>query len=306
MSEINKLAQLISMYAPHDGRFNLSIPGVYAARFSMPNSELVHTIQKPGMCIVAQGAKAVMLGQTTYECNNSGILVYSVGVPVAARVAKATPTEPYLSLTLDISPQQLAELVLKVYPRGLPRASEVSAVYVEQRNPHLINAAIRLMELMAQSGERDLLAPLVMDEILIRLLRSPLGASVAQVGIPESGANKVAKAISWLQDNFAEPMKVEALAEMVHMSTSSFHQHFKEVTSMSPLQFQKVLRLQEAQRLILSEMVDVNATSLRVGYLSVSQFSREYSRYFGNSPTKDKGKLRQAPTTLAGQVSNLG
>ena len=290
---VNKLVRLIEAYAPHAGRFELSIPGVYATRFSKPNSELAHVVQKPGMCIVVQGAKEVSLGQNMYECDASGILVYSVDVPVAARVAQATSAEPYLSLTLDIDPQRLAELVLKVYPHGLPRTQTSSAVYVEQRNPHITNAVIRLMELMAQPGEAELLAPLVFDEILIRLLRSPLGASVAQVGMPESSANKVAKAISWLQANYAEPMKVEELAEMVHMSTSSFHQHFKDVTSMSPLQFQKVLRLQKARRLMLAEAMDASVASLRVGYLSVSQFSREYSRHFGVSPTKDIAKLRE-------------
>lgn len=295
-SDLQKLRHLIERYAPHDGRFNLSIPGVYASRFSKPNSELVHIVTQPGMCIVAQGTKAVALGQNVYECDESGILVYSVDVPVAARVTEATLSEPYLSLTVDIDPQRLAELVLKAYPRGLPRTQAVNAVYVEQRNPSILNAVIRLMELMAQPGEADLLAPLVLDEIQIRLLRSPLGASVAQVGIPESSANKVAKAISWLQANYSEPMRVEELAEIVHMSTSSFHQHFKDVTSMSPLQFQKVLRLQEARRLMLAEAMDVNAASLRVGYLSVSQFSREYSRHFGTSPTRDITKLRESPT----------
>lgn len=291
-SEIHKLAVLIEKYAPHDGRFDLSIPGVYAARFSKPNAELVHTVHQPGMCIVAQGAKEVMLGQNAFECDHAGILVYSVDVPVAARVTQASTSEPYFSLTLDIDPQRLAELVLKAYPHGLPKVPTVSAVYVEQRNPQIISAVIRLMELMAQPGEVNLLAPLVMDEILIRLLRSPLGAAVAQVGIPESSANKVAKAISWIQAHYIEPMRVEDLAEMVHMSASSFHQHFKDVTSMSPLQFQKVLRLQEARRLMLSDAMDVSTTSLKVGYLSNSQFSREYSRYFGTSPAKDISKLR--------------
>ena len=290
---VHRLARLIEAYAPHDGRFELSIPGVYAIRVSRPNSELVHTVHQPGICIVAQGAKSVMLGQNVYEYDESRMLVYSVDVPIAAQVTRATYSEPYLCLTVDIDPQRFAELVLKAFPHGLPRVQEISAVHVEQRNPKIIDAAVRLLELLAQPREAELIAPLVFDEILIRLLRSPHGAAVAQVGMPESSANKVAKAITWLQANYSEPMKVDELAGMVHMSTSSFHQHFKDVTSMSPLQFQKVLRLQEARRVMLSEMSDVNTASLRVGYLSVSQFSREYSRYFGKSPSKDIPGLRE-------------
>jgi transcriptional regulator GlxA family with amidase domain len=133
----------------------------------------------------------------------------------------------------------------------------------------------------------------VVNEILIRLLRGPIGVRVAQMGFAESSVYRVTKAISWLRANFSQPMKVEDLAGLVHMSVSSFHEHFKSVTSMSPLQYQKVLRLQEARRLMLSTMMDAGIASQRVGYLSASQFSREYSRFFGSAPTKDIARLRQ-------------
>jgi transcriptional regulator GlxA family with amidase domain len=133
----------------------------------------------------------------------------------------------------------------------------------------------------------------VIEEILIRLLRSPVGVRVAQIGLVESSVHGVAKALSWLRANFSQPMKVEELAELAHMSVSSFHQHFKAVTSMSPLQFQKTLRLQEARRLMLSMMVDAGTASWRVGYQSASQFSREYGRFFGRAPTKDIASLRE-------------
>jgi transcriptional regulator GlxA family with amidase domain len=157
----------------------------------------------------------------------------------------------------------------------------------------VVNAATRLMECLAHPADIELLAPLVIDEILIRLLRSPIGARVAQMGFAESSVQRVEKAISWLRANFSQPMKVEELAESVHMSVSSFHEHFKAVTSMSPLQYQKVLRLQEARRLMLSTMMDAGAACQRVGYLSASQFSREYSRFFGSAPVKDIARLRQ-------------
>jgi AraC-like DNA-binding protein len=220
-------------------------------------------------------------------------LVAAVDVPVAARVTRASRAEPYLCLRLDFDLQRITDLVWKVYPHGLPRVHEIGALYVGQSNARIVNAATRLLALMAQQEEAALLAPLVLDEMLIRLLRSPDGVRVAQLGLTKSRVQRVAKALTWLRANYSEPMKVEALAKLVHMSASAFYPHFKAVTSMSPLQFQKVLRLQEARRLMLSMMMDVSSASLRVGYLSVSQFSREYNRFFGSSPTKDIARLRE-------------
>jgi AraC-like DNA-binding protein len=242
--------------------------------------------------MIAQGAKTVIVGEEVYEYDASRMLVFSVALPVAAQVTQASYSEPYLALRLDLDPHKIAELVLKVYPRGAPTVQERSAVYVASADVSIVNAATRLMECLAQPGDVDLLAPLVVDEILIRLLRSTIGVRVAQMGFAESSVQRVAKAISWLRANFSQPMKVEELAELVHMSVSSFHEHFKSVTSMSPLHYQKVLRLQEARRLMLSAMMDAGTAGQQVGYLSASQFSREYSRFFGSAPTKDIARLR--------------
>ena len=291
--DIAKLSGLIAAYAPHDGSFDLRIPGVHASRFSRVNKECVHALSLPSLCIAAQGAKTVIVGHEVYEYDASRMIVFSVALPVAAQVTQASHSAPYLSLKLDLDPHKIAELVLKAYPHGLPPAHERSAVYVAPVDESIINAATRLMECLAQPGDAELLAPLIIDEILIRLLRSPIGIRVAQMGFAESSVHRVAKAISWLRANFSQPMKVEDLAELVHMSVSSFHEHFKSVTSMSPLHYQKVLRLQEARRLMLSTIMDAGTASQRVGYLSPSQFSREYSRFFGSAPTKDIARLRQ-------------
>jgi AraC-like DNA-binding protein len=286
--DVVRLASLIRAYAPHDGRFELRIPGVHANRVSRTNTELVHAMARPALCIVAQGAKSVLLGQEVYEYDASRMLVFSVDLPVAGQVTKASPAEPYLSFKLDLDPHKIAELVLKVYPHGLPRVPENRGVCISPVNLGIVNAATRLLELMAQPGEAELLAPLVIEEI-----RSPIGVRVAQIGLAESSVHGVAKAVSWLRANFSRPAKVEELAKLAHMSVSSFHQHFKAVTSMSPLQFQKTLRLQEARRLMLSTMVDAGTASWRVGYQSASQFSREYGRFFGCAPTKDIARLRE-------------
>jgi AraC-like DNA-binding protein len=287
-----KLARLIAAYAPHDGSFELRIPGLHASRFSRINNECVHALRSPSLCIIAQGAKTVIVGQDVYEYDAARMIVFSVALPVAAQVTQASHSEPYLSLKLDLDPHRIADLVLKVYPHGLPPVQARSAVYITPVDECVVNAATRLIECLAHPGDAELLAPLVVDEILIRLLRSPIGVRVAQMGFAESSVHRVAKAISWLQSNFSQPMKVEDLAGLVHMSVSSFHEHFKSVTSMSPLHYQKVLRLQEARRLMLSTMIDAGAASQRVGYLSASQFSREYSRFFGSAPTRDIARLR--------------
>ena len=287
-----KLARLIAAYAPHDGSFELRIPGVRTIRYSRINKECVHALGLPSLCIVGQGAKTVIVGRKVYEYDPSRMLVFSVALPIAAQITQASFAEPYLALKLDLDPLKISEFVLKVFPNGLPPVLERRAVYVTPVDGSIVNAATRLMECLAQPGDAELLAPLVVDEILIRLLRGPIGVRVAQMGFAESSVHRLAKAVSWLRANFSQPMKVEELAELVHMSVSSFHEHFKSVTSMSPLHYQKVLRLQEARRLMLS-MMDAGAASQQVGYLSASQFSREYRHFFGSAPTRDIARLRQ-------------
>jgi AraC-like DNA-binding protein len=292
-TDTNRLAQLIAAYAPHDGGFDLCIPGLHASRYSRVNQECVHALGLPSLCIAAQGTKTVIVGQEVFEYDASRMIVFSVALPVAAQITQASHSEPYLAVRIDLDPHKIAELVLKVYPLGVPPAQERRAVYVAPMDASIVNGATRLMECSADPGDVELLAPLVMDEVLIRLLRSPIGVRVAQMGFAESSVQRVEKAISWLRANFSQPMKVEELACLVHMSVSSFHEHFKAVTSMSPLQYQKALRLQEARRLMLSTLMDAGAACQQVGYLSASQFSREYSRFFGSAPTKDIARLRQ-------------
>lgn len=291
--DLAKLAGLIRAHTPYDGRFELRIPKVYAIRASRVNTELVHVVQVPALCIIAQGAKRVMLGQEVYEYDASRMIIYSVDLPLASQVTAASHAEPYLSFRLDLDSRRIAELAVKVYPRGLPRTPQNRAACVAPADPHIIKAVIRLIELMAQPDDVELIAPLVVDEILIRLLRGPAGIRVAQIGFEDSGVNGVANAISWLRNNYAQPMKVEELADVAHMSVSSFHQHFKSITSMSPLQYQKVLRLQEARQLMLTTMMDATVACRHVGYLSASQFSREYGRFFGDAPTRDIARLRE-------------
>lgn len=331
------LARKLARFAPYDGRFDLPVPGLQVIRTSQVNEEKTHAVSRPAMCIVAQGAKRVMLGQEVYEYGGSRMVVYAAEVPIRANIIKASPDEPFLGLVIEIDPEKLTELVLRVFPLGVPRIPETRAIHVGPSNPGIVKAAARIMDLtlehvapdwgrsgashalessgIAQNstinsdsqGESelmrhalgqediDLLVPLALDEILIRLLRSPAGPAIAQIGISDSCAHKIARAITWLKQHFAEPVKVEDLAELAHMSPSSFHQHFKSITAMSPLQFQKSLRLQEARHLMFSQMLDVSTAALEVGYASTSQFSREYSRFFGHPPGRDIARLQSQP-----------
>jgi AraC-like DNA-binding protein len=290
---LDRLAALLLAHAPYDGHFDLPQAGAHVIRFSRTSRELAHGVAQPGLCIVAQGAKSVLLGSEVFEYDASRMLVYSVDVPVAGQVTRASAAEPFLCLKLDLDAERIAAAVLKVYPDGLPQTPGSHAIHVTGTDPAILDAAARLLALPAQPQAAALLAPLVAEEILVRLLLSPIGPRVAQIGQVDSRLGQVAKAVSWVRANFDQALDVPRLAAMVHMSLTTFHQHFKSVTSMSPLQYQKVLRLQEARRLMLARMMDAGTACRQVGYLSASQFSREYGRFFGCAPTRDIARLRE-------------
>jgi len=256
------------------------------------STEPAHSSIGPALCVVAQGAKVVMLGRELLEYDPTHLLVFAVDLPVSSQVVRASQKTPSLGLVLDLDPARVAELARRVYPRGVPKASHNRGLYVGRATDGIVDATTRLLELMAHAADAELLGPVVVDEILIRLLRTSMGSRVAQIGQPTSGVQRVAQAVSWIRAHFAQPVTVEEMAASVHMSTSSFHLRFKAVTSMSPLQYQKVLRLHEARRLMVFQKMDASDACHRVGYLSASQFSREYARFFGSAPTKDVARLR--------------
>jgi AraC-like DNA-binding protein len=294
---LKRLAALLTAYAPHDGRFELPVRGTYAIRLSNTTGEMSRATVQPMLCVVAQGAKTVLLGREVFEYDATRLLTFFVDLPIAGRVTGASRQHPFLCFRLDLDPYRLAELALKVFPDGVPPAPNTRGLLVTASQEGIVEAITRLIPLMADRRDTELLAPLVVDEILIRLLRSPIGSRVAQVGRADSGMQRIAQAVIDIREHFAQPLAVEALARRVHMSVSSFHQHFKSITSMSPLQYQKVLRLQEARRLMLSHMLDARSASSAVGYVSPSQFSREYARLFGSAPTRDIARLREADFT---------
>jgi AraC-like DNA-binding protein len=294
------LANLIARDAPHDGVFPLRLPGTYALRRSQMNTGPAYATLGPSLCLVAQGAKVLMLGNEVFEYDPARMLVFTVDLPVSGQVTRASRRHPFLGFRLDLDPARVAELAARVFPRGVPKPSDNRGLFVGRATDEIIDAVTRLLTLLARPEDADLLGPLVVDEILIRLLRTPIGMRVAQIGEPKSGVHRMGEAISWIRAHFAQPVTVEEMAATVRMSASSFHERFKAVTSMSPLQYQKVLRLHEARRLMLFQEMDASDACRRVGYLSPSQFSREYARFFGSAPMKDTARLRAEGLAPAG------
>ena len=297
---LRRLANLIARYTPHDGAFPLRLPGTFVVRLSHMTTEPMYSTMRPAVCIAAQGAKVVMAGRDVLEYDPAHVLVLAVDLPISSQVIRASWKEPYLGFILDLDPARVAELTTRVYPRGVRKPSDVRGLYVGHSTDGLVDAVTRLLELMADPEDAEMLGPLVVDEIMIRLLRTAIGPRVAQIGQPKSGVQRVGEAVCWIREHFAQPVTVEEMAASVHMSASSFHERFKAVTSLSPLQYQKVLRLHEAWRLMLFQRMDANEACHRVGYLSPSQFSREYSRFFGSAPTRDVARVREEGFTHGG------
>lgn len=290
---LRRLASAVARHAPHDGAFPLRLPGTYVVRRSHVTTEPVYSTMRPAVCIVAQGAKVVMLGRDVLEYDPAHVLVLAVDLPMSSQVIRASRKEPYLGFILALDPPRIAALAGRVFPNAVPKPSEARALYVGHSTDGIVDAVTRLLELMANAEDAALLGPLVVDEILLRLLRTAIGPRVAQMGQPKSGVQRVGDAVGWIREHFAQPITVEEMAASARMSASSFHERFKAVTSLSPLQYQKVLRLHEARRLMMFQRMDANEACHRVGYLSASQFSREYSRFFGSAPTRDIARARE-------------
>lgn len=288
------LAERLAARTPHDGGFDLGFAGTFAIRFSRARGNPMHATLRPMLCLVAQGAKTIWLGQQAFEYDANRMLIFSVDLPVSGQVMRASPDEPYLCFRLDLDPFRIAELSLKVFPFGVPTPDDLLGLHVCDVDEHIVDAAARLVALSSQPVDAQLLGPLLVDEILIRLLRSPIGPRVAQIGCNTSGLRQIALAVADIRANLSRPLKINALAKMAHMSVSSFHQRFKDVTSMSPLQYQKALRLEEAKRLMLVQALEVKVAASRVGYESASQFNREYARHFGSAPKRHIAQLQSA------------
>ncbi len=290
----DEMAAIIARFAAADQEYATPIEGLYFNRRSSP-TQPIHTTQWPCFALVVQGAKSLTLGSEVYRYGVGDYLVVSLDLPVLSRVTEASPSQPHLGLGMAINPERLKEVMARVQPASMIIApAESRGVAVYEASPGLVDASLRLLRLLDTPDDITAIAPLVEQEILYRLLSGPVGPRLLQIATTETTGNKIARAIAWLKENFARPLRIEELAQHVGMSVSSLHHHFKGVTAMTPMQYQKQLRLHEARRLMLVERVDVGTAGYAVGYQSPSQFSREYSRLYGKSPLRDVGGLRLA------------
>jgi AraC-like DNA-binding protein len=250
---------------------------------------------EPILGIIVQGKKAALLGEETYRYGAAQYLAISVDLPISGFVVEATPDKPYLGFKLNLDPRQLCDIITaQTRSNASKKENSVRGLFVSNADAPLLDCALRLTRLLDTPQDIPILAPMIIREIYYRLLMGEQGEAVRQIATSGSNMQRIAEVIKLIKADFAQPMRVEDLAEQANMSPSSFHYHFKEVTSMSPLQYQKQLRLLEARRLMLAENSDAANAAYQVGYESSSQFSREYSRMFGAPPIRDIERLRIA------------
>jgi len=285
------LVGAVAEIAQSDGDFQTRIPGLSVHRRSAV-TEPMPCIYGLGLGLVVQGGKQVMLGSEAFHFAPGHSLLTTVDLPVVAHVSSATGAEPFLGLLLALDVRSVLEIAAGM---GMPqplRHHTYRPISFEPLNEALLDALARLVRLHAEPVLVSALAPLIQREITIRLLSGPHGPHLRHVVATGSPSQQIAKAMSWLKLNFHRTLRMETLATGAHMSQSTFRQHFREIAGMSPLQYQKQLRLQEARQLMLNEKVDASVAGTRVGYESVSQFSREYSRLFGEPPQRDVRRMR--------------
>ncbi|MEU1300211.1 AraC family transcriptional regulator [Streptomyces shenzhenensis] len=281
---LEELRTLLERHARADGTTAIEHVLVGREESQAPHASMTGTV----MALIAQGAKRLALGDYVYEYRAGQYLVASVDLPVTGHFTEATAERPALGFGLLLQPSDIAEVMLKAAPGSFPQnGTAPRALAVSDASAELLDAAVRLLRLLDQPRDRDMLAPLVKREILWRLITGEQGATVRQIGLADSKLSHVAKAVQWIRENYREPFRVDDVAELIGMSTSAFYRNFQGVTGMSPIQFQKKIRLHEARLLLAAHPKDIAHIGYRVGYDSPSQFSREYRRLFGAPPSQD-------------------
>lgn len=285
-----ELARCIARALPQDGVIE-PLPGLTLARLSSPG-RWVHTVMEPSLCIIAQGAKEVLVGDTRYRYDPQHYLITTLDLPRSSAVMEAAPEQPYLSARLVLDPVVVGAVVAEAGLTAHAPAAGVRAVDVCLLDEDLQDAVLRLVRLTGVPSEAPVLLPMVTREIVYRLLIGAQGARLRHLLRAGGYAPQIARAVERLRREFDQPLRMEELAQELGMSVSGLHHHFKAVTAMSPLQFQKQLRLQEARRLMLSEDLDAATTAYRLGYHDPAHFSREYKSLFGVPPARDAQRLR--------------
>lgn len=289
-SNREELVERIAHALPEDGTLDVSA-SFRLARSSKP-TEPIHSLYQPAFCVVAQGRKQALLGEEVFRYDPGHYLIYTVDLPLTFQVEEASKERPYLGFRLNLDSALVASVMME---SGIePKKGDVSmkAMDVSPMDANLLDAVVRLVRLLDAPVEGKVLAPLIVREIVFRLLAGGQGARLSHLLAAGADTHRISKAIGHLRENFDQPLRIEDVARDLGMSVSGFHHHFKSVTAMSPLQFQKQIRLQEARRLMLGEDLDAASAGFRVGYEDPAYFSREYKKLFGAPPQRDIAKLR--------------
>jgi len=289
--ERQELAGAIRRALPRDGRVEMQ-PGLTLFRVSTP-TEPVYGVSESSFCVIAQGAKHVILGEDRFRYDPHHYLISTVGLPTFSQIEVASSEQPYLGLRLILEPAVVTSTMVEAGLVHRQNESGVKAIAVSALDPDLLNACLRLVRLLQTPEQYRVLGPLVIREIVYRLLIGEQAHRMRHLTTIRGQAHRIVKAVNKLREDFAKPLRIEDVAREIGMSVSGFHAHFKAVTAMSPLQFQKRLRLQEARRLMLTESLDAAEAGFQVGYEDASHFSREYKRLFGDPPLRDVHVLRE-------------
>jgi AraC-like DNA-binding protein len=291
---VERLARAI-----HDDGTATPLEGLMLRRASSP-TELGHGVSYLSFCVIAQGSKEVLLGETHYRYDPAHYLIATAALPIATRITEASPERPYLGLVLRLDPTLVGSVMVEA-GRLAPRSpAAVTALDVSPLDAGLLDAVVRLVRFLDAPTDARFLAPLVTREIVYRLLMGAQGGRFHHITALGDATHRIAQAIERLRNNFDQPLRIEEIAREIGMSVSGFHHHFRAVTALSPLQFQKHLRLQEARRLMLGEGLDATSAGYRVGYGNASHFTREYKRLFGAPPMHDVERLRDGARESAG------
>ena len=287
-----ELSARVARLTPFDGAHQTVLPALAMNRGSLPTTCLPVVFQ-PCLAIVVQGRKRAILNDEVFHYDALNYLVVSVTLHGMGQVLEATPEHPYLSLRLNLDLKEIARLVLELGDLGPSLAAADRGLFVARLDEPLLDAVLRMVKLLDTPEDIGVLAPVVQREIYYRVLRGELGSRLIDLAQSESGNHRIVRAIEWLKQHYAAPLRIEELADALHMSSSALHHRFKAVTAMSPLQYQKHLRLHEARRLMFADGIDCASAGHRVGYESASQFSREYRRLFGAPPRAEIARLRE-------------
>src|SRR5215203_4044594 len=293
-----ELAERIARAIPEDGMVE-PLKGLHLNRSSTP-TEPLHGVSKTSFCVIAQGSKEVLLGDSRYRYDPAHYLLATVELPVVGQVLEASAERPYLSLRLDLDPALVGSVMVEAGHLSSRSQGDVRALNVSPLDADLLDTVVRLVRLLDSPAEARVLRPLITREIVYRLLMGEQGNRLRHLALLGGHTDRIADAVERLRREFNQPLRIDSLARELGMSVSGFHHHFKAVTAMSPLQFQKQLRLQEARRLMLGEDFDAASAGYRVGYGDASHFTREYKRLFGAPPARDVERVREATLESAG------